>query len=121
MCIRMSHIGLGFIPECYGDPPDQDLSIRNNSGAAGLPSALSVEWDAFRGDDSGGGEGDGGPTLPWDTYHSGGTLVNKNTLDAFKQCDKERLSLGALNIASRFLPWCSKSPTFYLRRQPAGQ
>ena len=55
----------------------QDLS-KTNSGAAGLSSALNVEWDAFRGDGS----------LPWDTYPSGGTLINKNTLDAFKQCDK---------------------------------
>ena len=53
-----------------------------NSGASGLSSALNVEWDAFR------GEEDGGGPLPWDTYPSAGTLINKNTLDAFKQCDK---------------------------------
>ena len=57
---------------------DQYLAKKTYSGAAGLSSALNVEWDAFRGD---------GP-LPWDTYPSGGTLINKNTLDAFKQCDK---------------------------------
>ena len=60
----------------------RDLA-RPNSGATGLSSALNVEWDAFRGE-----EEDGGGPLPWDTYPSAGTLINKNTLDAFKQCDK---------------------------------
>lgn len=55
----------------------QDLS-KTNSGAAGLSSALNVEWDAFQGDSP----------LSWDSYLSSGTLINKNTLDAFKQCDK---------------------------------
>ena len=71
-----------------------EIYARPNSGAAGLSSALNVEWDAFRVE-----EEDGGGPLPWDTYPSAGTLINKNTLDAFKQCDK---------VGFRFCQFCQQ-------------
>jgi ubiquitin-like modifier-activating enzyme ATG7 len=49
-----------------------------NNGAKNLPTSMNVEWNAFQDN----------VKLPWNTFKSIGTLINKNTLDAFKQCDK---------------------------------
>ena len=75
-----------------------------NSGASGLSSALNVEWDAFRGEEEGGGP------LPWDTYPSAGTLINKNTLDAFKQCDKVGV---LLKFWETLKFWCNGLPPVF--------
>ena len=80
MTIEKLHVGYSCnIYSTFSTEFNVEILPKCNSGAAGLSSALNVEWDAFR--------GESGP-LPWDTYLSTGTLINKNTLDAFKQCDK---------------------------------
>ena len=53
---------------------------------SGLPVALSLDYGAF--------EEDVTSTSPW-IYNSSGVLLNTNTLDSFKSCDKKQLLVDA--------------------------
>ena len=68
-----------------------------NNDAPGLPSRLSVEWDAITVK----GEKEAKPNVPqaWNSYQCSGSVTNLNTLDAFKTLDKsDFISRDALQI-----------------------
>lgn len=55
-----------------------------NSDPSERPPSFNVDWDAFRTDKSG---------QHWDTYSVSGSLLNFNTVEGLKKCDKQRLLL----------------------------
>ena len=58
-----------------------------NDDVKGLPASLSLDWSAFAKVQDQKEESDF--KLDWNEFHAPGQIMNKNTLEEFKQCDKK--------------------------------
>lgn len=56
-----------------------------NDDVRGLPASLILDWSAFTQDP------DKESKLDWNEFHASGQVMNKNTLEGFKECDKKAL------------------------------